>query len=60
MQNLPFGIFSTHKQPAPRAGVAIADQILDLKAVSSAGLFTGPILSQAAARKACFAQVRRQ
>ncbi|KAK9841099.1 hypothetical protein WJX84_001371 [Apatococcus fuscideae] len=56
VQNLPFGIFSTHKQPAPRAGVAIADQILDLKAVSSAGLFTGPILSQAAARKACFAQ----
>lgn len=32
IQNLPFGIFSTHDR-APRAGVAIGDEILDLSLV---------------------------
>lgn len=37
--NLPYGIFSTGDRP--RAGVAIGDQILDLKAAASFGLFDG-------------------
>lgn len=40
IQNLPFGIFSTAAQPAPRAGVAIGDQIVDLSILESAGLLT--------------------
>ncbi len=38
IQNLPFGIFSTRTQPAPRAGVAIGDQVLDLSVLEAAGL----------------------
>ena len=57
MQNLPFGIFSTKKQQARRAGVAISDQVLDLKAASRVGLFTGPALGKAAAPGGCFDQV---
>ena len=57
MQNLPFGIFSTRKSPVRRAGVAISDQILDLRAASQAGLFNGPLLSQSATSEGCFAQV---
>lgn len=38
IQNLPFGIFSTTAHPAPRVGVAIGDQVLDLSALSIAGL----------------------
>jgi fumarylacetoacetase len=38
IQNLPFGIFSTRADPAPRAGVAIGDWILDLAALEEAGL----------------------
>ena len=37
IQNLPFGIFSTAADAAPRVGVAIGDQILDLAAVAEAG-----------------------
>lgn len=37
VQNLPFGIFSTASKN-PRAGVAIGDRILDLKAAASEGL----------------------
>ncbi|MFJ2987642.1 fumarylacetoacetase [Collimonas sp. NPDC087041] len=40
IQNLPFGIFSTAADAAPRVGVAIGDQILDLAAVAEAGLLT--------------------
>ena len=57
MQNLPFGIFSTKKQQVRRAGVAISDQVLDLKAVSKAGLFTGPLLGKSTASGGCFDQV---
>ncbi|KAK9821378.1 hypothetical protein WJX74_005658 [Apatococcus lobatus] len=56
MQNLPFGIFSTQKLRDRRAGVAISDKVLDLKAVSKAGLFTGPILSKSAGPGGCFDQ----
>ncbi len=40
IQNLPLGIFSV-KGDAPRGGVAMGDQVLDLKAASAAGLFSG-------------------
>jgi fumarylacetoacetase len=44
LQNLPYGVFSTANDPSPRIGVAIGDQILDLRAISKAGLFNGPLL----------------
>lgn len=44
LQNLPYGVFSTVADPRPRIGVAIADQILDLRLISNAGLFSGPML----------------
>jgi fumarylacetoacetase len=47
IQNLPFGIFRRKgKDEAPRGGVAIGDQILDLAAL---GLKTGPTLNSLAA-----------
>lgn len=39
IQNLPYGVFSTDAQPAPRPGVAIGDQILDLAALSKSKHF---------------------
>ncbi|XP_014220060.1 fumarylacetoacetase [Copidosoma floridanum] len=44
IQNLPYGVFSTAKNPDKRIGVAIGDQILDLSA--TAHLFTGPLLAK--------------
>ncbi len=38
IQNLPFGVFSTHEDARPRAGVAVGDSILDLLRVHEAGL----------------------
>src|SRR3990170_1922864 len=47
IQNLPFGVFRRKgTQEAPRGGVAIGDQILELAAV---GLKTGPNLNRLAA-----------
>jgi fumarylacetoacetase len=40
IQNLPFGVFSTAADPAPRVGVAIGDQILDLAILEDTGLLT--------------------
>jgi fumarylacetoacetase len=40
IQNLPLGVFSP-KGAAPRGGIAIGDEILDLKAALEAGLFSG-------------------
>jgi fumarylacetoacetase len=40
IQNLPFGVFSTHDDK-PRGGVAIGDAILDIGAALNAGLFSG-------------------
>ena len=40
IQNLPLGVFS-HGGGAPRGGIAIGDQILDLSAALEAGLFSG-------------------
>ncbi|KAF2899244.1 hypothetical protein ILUMI_06935 [Ignelater luminosus] len=42
IENLPYGVFSTKKDPSHRIGVAIGDQILDLKEISH--LFNGPEL----------------
>ena len=38
LYNLPYGVFST-SQSSPRVGVAIGDQVLDLKTLSQAGVF---------------------
>ncbi len=38
IQNLPYGVFSTAATPAPRAGVAIGDFVLDLAVLESEGL----------------------
>ena len=58
IQNLPFGVFRTKgSKEAPRGGVAIGDQILDLAAV---GLKTGPNLNKlAAAGRPTWRQLRR-
>jgi fumarylacetoacetase len=42
IENLPYGVFSSKDDPTHRIGVAIGDQILDLKQI--AHLFTGPEL----------------
>ena len=38
IQNLPFGIFSTHAHPNKRVGVAIGDFVLDLAVIEAADL----------------------
>jgi len=40
IQNLPSGIFSNAVNPAPRAGVAIGEWIVDLAVLAQAGLLT--------------------
>ena len=57
LQNLPYGVFSTQNDPSPRIGVAIGDQILDLRAISKAGLFNGPLLRDQK-HVGCLEQVR--
>jgi fumarylacetoacetase len=51
IQNLPFGIFSDGGN-APRSGVAIGEQIIDLAAVSQAGLLSGDAAIAAQAARA--------
>ncbi len=41
IQNLPFGIFSTAEQPAPRVGVRIGDFVLDVSVVEELAYFGG-------------------
>ncbi|EEB15545.1 Fumarylacetoacetase, putative [Pediculus humanus corporis] len=41
LENLPYGIFSTNEDPKPRIGVAIGNEVLDVKAVSH--LFEGQL-----------------
>src|SRR5438045_9795302 len=48
IQNLPFGVFSP-PGGSPRGGVAIGDQILDLRAGLEAGLFFGEAAAAAEA-----------
>ena len=47
IQNLPFGIFRPTAEMAPRIGVAIGDQILDVAAVATS--FSGPAAEAARA-----------
>jgi fumarylacetoacetase len=42
LQNLPYGIFSTVAEPAPRVGVAVGDWVLDLSVLQDEGLLDGP------------------
>jgi len=58
IQNLPFGVFRRQgSKEAPRGGVAIGDQILDLAAL---GLKTGPNLNKlAAAGRPAWRQLRK-
>jgi fumarylacetoacetase len=58
IQNLPFGVFRRKaSKEAPRGGVAIGEQILDLAAV---GLKTGPNLNKlAAAGRPAWKQLRK-
>ena len=51
IQNLPLGIFSP-PGGAPRGGVAIGDQVLDLPAALAAGLFAGEAARAAGAASA--------
>jgi fumarylacetoacetase len=48
IQNLPFGVFR-RDQEQPRCGVAIGDQILDMRAAFETRLFTGPASAAAQA-----------
>lgn len=41
LQNLPFGCFSTADDERPRLGVAIGEQVLDLRQLSNSGLLDG-------------------
>ena len=54
IQNLPYGVFKPDSNSTPRPAVAIGDSVLDLSAISEAGLFDGPILNGSD----CFLQVR--
>src|SRR5512132_1019820 len=38
IQNLPYGVFTTPANYAPRVGVAIGDQVLDLSVLEQAGM----------------------
>ena len=51
IQNLPYGIFSP-AGGAPRAGVAIGDQVLDLSVLAAAGCFNGAVPGDGA----CFSE----
>src|SRR5512138_658590 len=42
IQNLPFGVFAKKGDPRPAIGVAIGNQILDLRAASLEGLIPEP------------------
>src|SRR5262245_3611078 len=48
IQNLPHGVFSPGAD-APRGGIAIGDQIFDLRAALDAGLFAGGVEKAASA-----------
>ncbi|MCA9969964.1 MAG: fumarylacetoacetase [Anaerolineales bacterium] len=45
LQNLPYGVFTPPAGGAPRVGVAIGDQVLDLAALWDAGLFANTAVS---------------
>jgi fumarylacetoacetase len=49
IQNLPYGVFSAADRPEPRVGVAIGDQVLDLRELEQAGRLDGGVPSVFAA-----------
>ena len=49
VQNLPLGVFS-HAEAEPRCGVAIGDQILDLKAAAALGVLSEPVAAAVGGR----------
>ncbi len=53
LQNLPYGVFSSKSGAKRRIGVALGSNVIDLAALSDAGLFTGPLLKQSK----CFNEV---
>ena len=55
VQNLPFGVFSPAGASDPRAGAAIGDQILDLRAAAAAGLLPEPAALRGAELNTLFA-----
>jgi fumarylacetoacetase len=52
VQNLPFGVFRISPEAGPRIGVAIGDQILDLRMVADTGLLDTMPAAAAACRAA--------
>jgi len=48
IHNLPYGVFKPAFGAAPRIGVAIGDQILDVSVLADRGLLSGPELGTAA------------
>ena len=48
IQNLPYGVFSTEDNRAPRIGVAIGDYVLDLSVLEKEGLFKEIMMEQVA------------
>ncbi|KAJ3065437.1 hypothetical protein HDU98_011204 [Podochytrium sp. JEL0797] len=51
LENIPFGIISTVADPTPRAATAIGDYAVDLRVLSKAGLFDGPLLKNGVAER---------
>jgi fumarylacetoacetase len=53
VQNLPFGVFAPrgpgHDDAAPRGGIRIGDQVLDLRGLAGSGLLAGDALAGAQA-----------
>ena len=56
LQNLPYGVFSTPSSRNKRIGVAIGSSVIDLSALSDAGLLDGPHLH----KSCCFHDVRAE
>ena len=55
LQNLPYGVFSPQPGAKKRVGVALGSHVIDLAALSDAGLFVGPCLQ----RSSCFHEARQ-
>ena len=53
LQNLPYGVFSTKSSPNKRVGVALGSCVIDISALSDAGLLRGPHLQSGS----CFHEV---
>ncbi|KAJ3190848.1 hypothetical protein HK101_008313 [Irineochytrium annulatum] len=45
IENIPFGVISTDADPTHRIATIIGDHVIDLRVLTSRGLFSGPLLS---------------